>query len=218
MDNTNETKQYQSLSCVMTEESKLKNVKITIVKMFVNRGFIKKENEEKYINKLIEETNDDHIYTLTLDNEENYNTKISNKKVLIKAHYEKITSISKGTPMFDFINKYKNDYKFIVCNGMSNKVEQTLIESETPFEVFMFQELYINIVDHVLVPKHIVLSEKESKEFYQAYCVKKNDMPKIYASDPVAKYYRMKPNDLCKIIRTSSLTAESVFYRLVVRK
>ena len=210
-------KQYQGFSSVMTNETKLKNIKTTIIKMFVNRNFINKENEDKYIETLIADHNDDMTYILHLDQDENYNTKIKEKSIIIKIFNEKISSMAKGTPISDFISKYKSDYKFIVTSEITSKAEKTIIEYDTPFEIFLQKELYINIVDHNIVPKHTVLLEDEGKQVLQAYCAKKKDMPFILVNDPVAKYYNMKPNNICKIIRSSFITGETPSYRLVVR-
>ena len=210
-------KQYQGFSSVMTNETKIKNIKTTIVKIFVNRGFIQEENQDKYIEALNEDRNDDMTFTLKLDNDENYNTKIVDKSIIIKIFNEKISSMAKGTPISDFISKYKSEYKFIVTPEITSKAEKTIIEYDTPFEIFLHRELYINIVDHALVPKHIVLMEDEGKQVLQAYCAKKKDMPFILANEPVAKYYNMKPNNICKIIRSNFMTGETPSYRLVVR-
>jgi DNA-directed RNA polymerase subunit H (RpoH/RPB5) len=42
-------------------------------------------------------------------------------------------------------------------------------------------------------------------------------MPLIYTTDPVARYYNMKPDNICKIIRPSIMTCEAPFYRIVVK-
>ena len=75
----------------------------------------------------------------------------------------------------------------------------------------------INIVEHVLVPTHIVLSKEETDNVLQAYRAKKRDMMIIRTTDPVAKYYNMKPGDIVKIIRPSVMTVENTAYRLVVK-
>ena len=41
-------------------------------------------------------------------------------------------------------------------------------------------------------------------------------MPLIYKTDPVARYYNMKPDDICKIERPSIMTCITPFYRLVI--
>jgi DNA-directed RNA polymerase I, II, and III subunit RPABC1 len=75
----------------------------------------------------------------------------------------------------------------------------------------------INIVDHILVPKHIVLTTEEGKEVLEAYCAKKKNMPLLLTTDPVARYYNMKHNEIVKIIRPSIMTVETPFYRIVVK-
>jgi hypothetical protein len=52
--------------------------------MIVNRGFILNDNEDKSIEKLIKQNNDDQEYEILLDNESNYNTTIKSKKIIRK--------------------------------------------------------------------------------------------------------------------------------------
>ena len=54
----------------------INDVKTTLIKMFVNRGFISKSNKDKYIEKLIKDENDELEYMIDLDNSKNYNTEI----------------------------------------------------------------------------------------------------------------------------------------------
>ena len=75
--------------------------------------------------------------------------------------------------------------------------------------------MIFNITHHELVPKHIILSEDEAKEVVEKYNTTKNKFPKISKVDPVAKYYGMKPDQICKIIRKSPEVGESIYYRLV---
>ena len=75
----------------------------------------------------------------------------------------------------------------------------------------------INIVDHVLVPKHIVLLKEEGDAVLQAYRAKKRDMMLIRTTDPVARYYNMKAGEIIKIMRPSVMTVEAPAYRLVIK-
>ena len=79
------------------------DVKQTVIKMLVNRGFINVENKEKYMKKLIADENDDMEYIIQLDNDKNYNTHIPNKKIYIKIFDYKISSINKTSPIGEFI-------------------------------------------------------------------------------------------------------------------
>jgi len=75
----------------------------------------------------------------------------------------------------------------------------------------------INLFNHKLVPKHIVLSDEEKQEVMKGYGIKKlRQFPKILKSDPVVQMLKAKTGDLIKIIRKSDTTKESVYYRMVI--
>lgn len=75
-----------------------------------------------------------------------------------------------------------------------------------------------NIMDHVLVPKHEVLSKEEAKEIIKKYGGNPYLFPSILADDPVVKALGAKPGDLIKIVRKSPTGREAIYYRLVVRE
>ncbi len=74
----------------------------------------------------------------------------------------------------------------------------------------------IKLQDHILVPKHEVLSEEEAKELLEALGVSREDLPKIKADDPIAKEIGAKKGDIVRIIRDDEFTGKNVAYRLVV--
>lgn len=74
----------------------------------------------------------------------------------------------------------------------------------------------IKITDHVLVPKHEVLSEKEKKELIESYNISIIELPKILASDPAIKGLNLKEGDVVKVTRKSPSAGETVFYRGVI--
>ena len=75
----------------------------------------------------------------------------------------------------------------------------------------------INLFDHELIPKHIVLSEKEKEEVINKYGIKKlNQFPKLLKSDPIVQLIKANPGDLIKIIRKSNTAKESIYYRVVI--
>ena len=82
-------------------------------------------------------------------------------------------------------------------------------------EIFQRKELYFNITKHVLVPKHILLTEEETKEVLKKYNATKEQFPKIFKTDPVARYYGMKIGQVCKVIRNSKQTGQAIAYRTV---
>ncbi|MBU5575109.1 MAG: DNA-directed RNA polymerase subunit H [Candidatus Aenigmarchaeota archaeon] len=73
------------------------------------------------------------------------------------------------------------------------------------------------ILDHYLVPKHIILNEKEKNELLQKLNISEQQLPKISINDPIVKLIGAKEGDVIKIIRKSHTAGESIYYRLVVK-
>ena len=82
-------------------------------------------------------------------------------------------------------------------------------------EVFIRKNMLFNISHHTFVPKHILLTKDEEKEVLERYNTTKSKLPKLLHSDPMAKYYNMKPDQICKIVRKSPEVGESISYRVV---
>jgi DNA-directed RNA polymerase I, II, and III subunit RPABC1 len=85
-------------------------------------------------------------------------------------------------------------------------------------QVFKISELQYNVIKHDLVPKHEVISDKEEIDKIVAQFKIKNchQLPLIKESDPVARYYAIKPGQLVKITRISPSAGEYILYRCCV--
>ncbi len=77
-------------------------------------------------------------------------------------------------------------------------------------------EKRFSVLDHVLVPKHVKLSEEEAYEILKKYGLKPEDLPILRVDDPVAKELGLKPGDVVKIIRKSDKAEEVIAFRYVV--
>lgn len=75
----------------------------------------------------------------------------------------------------------------------------------------------VDITRHELVPKHILLNEKEKEELLKKYGITLRQLPRILVTDPVIKILNGKPGDVVKIIRKSPTAGESVYYRIIIR-
>lgn len=73
----------------------------------------------------------------------------------------------------------------------------------------------INVQQHVLVPKHILMTEKEVGELLTKYNISKKQMPLISIKDSAIKDMEVKGGDVIKIIRNSPTQIKSEYYRLV---
>jgi len=68
----------------------------------------------------------------------------------------------------------------------------------------------------MLVPKHEVLSKEEAEELLRSLGIKKEQLPKIKATDPIAKEIGAKVGEIVKITRESPTAGKSIAYRLVI--
>lgn len=75
----------------------------------------------------------------------------------------------------------------------------------------------VNILEHELVPQHILLSGEEAARILKRMGISKRQLPWMLASDPVAKAIGAKPGDVVMIIRKSATAGVSVFFRYVIR-
>ena len=114
----------------------------------------------------------------------------------------------------------KQDTLFIV---VKDEVNETLIntlkhiwEQDKIFIVIQnLKRLQFNILKHVLVPPHRVLSSAEVIAIKGRYNVMDdNQFPDISRFDPVAHAIGIRPGQVCEIIRPSKTAISAPYYRI----
>ncbi len=73
----------------------------------------------------------------------------------------------------------------------------------------------IKIQDHVLVPKHVLLTKEEAQALFSKYNITPLQMPMISSKDPAIKDLNAEVGDVIKIFRNSPTEKDAVFYRIV---
>ncbi len=73
----------------------------------------------------------------------------------------------------------------------------------------------IKIQDHVLVPKHVLLTKEEAQALFSKYNITPAQMPMISIKDPAIKDLNGEVGDVIKILRNSPTEKDAVFYRIV---
>ena len=106
---------------------------------------------------------------------------------------------------------------------VKDEVNETLInylkhiwESEKIFIILQpLQRLQFNILEHVYVPLHQVLSESEKINIKNKYNIMNdNEFPELSRFDPVAQAIGIRPGQVCKITRPSKTAIEAPYYRI----
>ena len=116
----------------------------------------------------------------------------------------------------------KNDTLFVI---VKDEVNETLIntlkhiwESEKIFIILVpLERLQFNILDHVLVPPHRVLTESEKIEIKSRYNINNdNEFPELSRFDPVAQAIGIRPGEVCEINRPSKTAISANYYRICI--
>jgi len=106
---------------------------------------------------------------------------------------------------------------------VKDEVNDTLVntlkhiwESEKIFIILIpLQRLQFNILEHILVPSHRVLSETEKINIKNIYnIIDDNQFPELSRFDPVAKAIGIRPGEVCEIIRPSKTAISAAYYRI----
>jgi len=78
------------------------------------------------------------------------------------------------------------------------------------------KEKDFNPLQHIMVPKHEILSDEEIEKLLKEYQITKEQLPKIKVNDPAVVAIKAKIGDVLIITRKSKTSGTSVFYRLVI--
>jgi len=116
----------------------------------------------------------------------------------------------------------KDDTLFVIIKDDPN---ETLVnelkhiwETDGIFIVMQsIKRLQFNILDHVLVPEHIVMNDQEVQEVMRKYNINnKTEFPDISRFDPVAQVIGLRPGQVCRIIRPSKTAITTNYYRVCI--
>lgn len=174
-------------------------------KMIANRFKKTQEEIDEYAKEIFEQ------FKSNYDNDTTF-YKNGETKIAVKLLFRKITTIRKIEDIEDFLDKYKSYYKFIIVSKITPKAYKQFLEYDN-LEVFFDDDLLVDKIDHIFVPKHIPLSKDEQDQIRKEYGFKRIEIGIIKQSDPIARYYNLKPGEIISIERTSKNSGIAVYYR-----
>ena len=76
----------------------------------------------------------------------------------------------------------------------------------------------LNVLNHIMVPDHIITSEEEVKKLLSHYSITTEQLPKIFHDDPAVKAIGAEVDDVIRIVRISHTAGRAESYRLVTRR
>ena len=100
-------------------------------------------------------------------------------------------------------------------DSMIKTLRQIWADDKTFVTVIGLEALQFNVLEHSLVPEHIVLSEEETNVVFKKYNIRDgSQLPDISRFSPVSLVLGIRPNQVCKIKRPSKTATTSEFYRI----
>ncbi len=151
------------------------------------------------------------------------------KKVYVKFHLAKslrpvnLYEYIEDLFTIDEVLTKKDDFIVIMKDEPNDTIRKTLVniwEQDGVYcNVINIKRLQYNIMNHQLVPPHIVLSAEEATEVKQKYnIIDDSQIPDISRFSPVSQVIGIRPGDLCRIYRPSKTAIKAEFYRICTNK
>jgi DNA-directed RNA polymerase subunit H (RpoH/RPB5) len=211
------TKNSQLISEIYTSRN-------VIIKQLRNQGYITTDYEGFSISEVNIMRNNNQLDMIVEKNMDNSVT----KKIYVKYSLTKTIKQSEMRDMIEDLFEIeqiltKNDTLYIVIIGTSVS-KATLAEIKRIWEtegihiiVQPLKRLQFNILEHILVPPHRILSDAEKIVILEKYNATSEQLPEISsAMDPVSPAIFIRPGEVCEIKRPSKTAIESLYYRICV--
>ncbi len=207
----------------MTSSESILNIyksRNTLIEILQQREFNVDDYNEFSINEINVMFNNNQLDLLL----ENNNNKIFVKYYLGKSlRPNNILEIAEDLFNLEEILNKTDELLIIVKDDINDSIKNTLIQLWEQQNIFIsiisLKRLQYNILNHVLVPEHIIMSNEEKNDIKKRYnIVNDSKFPQISRFDPVATVIGLRPEQLCKIIRSSKTAITSEYFRLCYNK
>lgn len=126
------------------------------------------------------------------------------------------------TPFIDKLTRdqVKKNGLLIINADLSPSAANLLANvTESCFQVIKEDALEYNIIEHMDVPKHELLTNEETDTIKKSMCINGKSLPIIHHDDPISAYYNFLPGQFIKIttnINIDTLLHTDIRYCIVV--
>lgn len=211
-----------TMSTVEAEVTRLYRVRRTVLEMLRDRGYVISDTSTEDLGKTAAEF--ENNFTASGYSRESltmFKQRRNNAADQIYVFFPRDVKLGKAA-----VDEYKRrlmnegvSRAIIVLQGpMTPSANKAVGEMEPAvrLELFLENELLINITKHVLVPKHEVLGDDEKAALLARYKLKDSQLPRVQKKDAVARYYGLTAGQVMKITRPSETAGRYCTYRLCV--
>ncbi len=149
----------------------------------------------------------------------------SGHKVYVKYHINKALRPSYIYDVVDelfnienILNKSTDQIIYITKSDPNDtliKLLNQLYHADNVFiSVYNIKRLQFNILEHTLVPEHVILTKEDANELFKKFNItESHELPEISRFDPVAIAIGLRPGEICRINRKSKTAVNSYYYR-----
>jgi len=210
--------------------SQIYNSRQVILELMKTQGYNVSEYEGFSINEINTMKTNNQLDMILEKNKETNGTSVevsekNQRKIYIKYYLAKALRPNNLQEMIDDLFNIeeiltKNDTLLIVTKDQINETLLNSVkhiwESDKIFIILQpLKRIQFNILKHVLVPPHRVLSREETNQIKKRYnIIDDNQFPDISRFDPVAQAIGIRPGEVCEIIRTSKTAISAPYYRI----
>ena len=217
--------------------SQIYNSRTILLELMKQQGYVSHEYEGFSINEvntmkknnqldlILEKNTEENTKNNTKNNTEEKEVNKNNRKIYIKYYLAKALRPNNLEEIIDdlFIVEEVLTKKDTLLIVVKDEINETLLnklkhiwESEKIFIIIQpIKRLQYNILNHVLVPPHYVLTEIEKNIIKKKYNIISDDyFPDISRFDPVAQAIGIRPGEVCFIDRPSKTAISAPYYRI----
>ena len=191
-----------------------------LLKLLYQQGFDIKDCEDFSVNEVHVMYNNKQLDMMMTSRKGS-----DSKKVYVKYHLAKTLRRENINDYIDDLYNLeqvltKNDTLILVIKQepnepMLNILSQIWEQDGIFIIVYNLERLQFNILEHVYVPNHTILSDEEVKTMKNRYnIINDRELPDISRYDPVAQAIGMRPGQICKITRPSKTAITADYYRI----
>lgn len=178
-----------------------------ILKMLVERKWVTPDKTEEILRVLKQSILRSHlkIEQLPGDIKEIHLYFVEDRSFFRKKYYEKLANLERKD----------NRLIILVNNEKLIKVDKELKKRKN-VEIWLDNDFLFNIIEHVLVPKHKLLTKTEKDKFFNDMKNQPKDTEKIPKNDRISRYYKAEIGDIFEIERPNEQSGIETAWRIVV--